>query len=66
MTRTQKIYGVRLGSKLPLLKDRFGRGNYRVIKFMYYKHVSKLFVLLSNGDVYEQTIIPIESAALFI
>ena len=51
MTRTKKLYGFRLGEKLPKWKDRFGKRDGKIVKLIRLKHFNKFQLLISNGDI---------------
>jgi len=54
MTRTQKIYGFRLGTPLTQWRDKFGNGGFRVIKLIPLHYCNGLMAIASNGDLYTQ------------
>jgi hypothetical protein len=51
MTRTKKLYGFRLGEKLPKWRDRFDKGNGKIVALIRLKHLNKFQLLISNGDI---------------
>lgn len=51
MTRTKKLYGFRLGEKIPKWRDDLGRGGGRIIRLIRLKHCEKFQLQISNGDI---------------
>ena len=51
MTRTNKLYGFRLGESIPKWKDGFWLGGGKIIKLIRLEYCNKFQILISNGDI---------------
>jgi hypothetical protein len=51
MNKMKKLYGFRVGDKVPKWKDRFGRQGGRIVGVIRLKYCQKFQVIISNGDI---------------
>lgn len=51
MTRTKKLYGFRIGERIPEWKDRFGKSEGKIINLIWLKHLKQCQIVISNGDI---------------
>lgn len=51
MTRTKRLYGFRLGERIPKWTDEFGRHGGKIIQLIRLKYCNKFQIQISNGDI---------------
>jgi len=56
MTRTKKLYGFRIGDRVPWWTDRLGVANGRILRLIKLDYCNKFQLLISNGDMYTSEI----------